>query len=194
MERGEKNCNFKSTVVFNAWYLKFTARQSEYLTHLTQNSSAAHVSVSTCILRPCRFCMRCSPPRNFLHHWGATPFRWHIPSINTGCQEFDVLHENAARQSLYMEEKSVLSLQMAHAARFSFSLSMGHYAQSSGSACCVLVMTVCLRFHRESWQPQCVWACQYKPRPQLTRICVSLHNKTFYSLYKKKYHAHTHTY
>lgn len=52
----------------------------------------------------------------------------------------------------------------------------------------------------ESWQPQCVWACQYEPRPQLTRICVSLHNKTFpffsllqrlsLSIYMKKgYHS-----
>lgn len=123
--------------------------------------------------------------QKLLHHWGVTPIQWHIPSINTDCQEFDALHENTARAITLYGGKCVFSLQIAHAARFCFSLSTGHYAQSSGSACCVLVVTVCLRFHRESWQPQCVWACQYKPRPQLTRICVSLHNKTFYSLYKK---------
>lgn len=144
------------------------------------NSAAAFVSVWIlwCCSQSRQVLHEMASTQNLLHHWGVTPIQWHIPSIKTGCQ--DTLHENACRALTLYGGKCVLSLQTAHTARFCFSLSTGHYAQSSGSACCVLVVTVCLRFHRESWQPQCVWACQYKPRPQLTRICVSLHNKTFF--------------
>lgn len=38
---------------------------------------------------------------------------------------------------------------------------------------------------------QRVWACQCNPKPQMTWIWVSLHNKTFYSPYKNRYHTYT---
>ena len=123
--------------------------------------------------------------QQLLHRRGVTPIQWHIPSNIAGCQEFKALCENAARAITLYGAKCVVSLQIAGTARFLFSLSTGHYAQSSGSAGCELVVTVCLRFHWESWQQLCVWACQYKRRPQLTRICVSLHKKLFTASIKR---------
>lgn len=120
----------------------------------------------------------CPPP----HPESSSP-TWHSSFIKTGCHQFSALRENAARTITLYGGISALSLQSTSV----FPLGIVHGAVQPQ---CVLVVTACLRFHRESWQLQCAGACQYKPGPQLTRLCVSWHNKTLHSFYKKYYHTY----
>lgn len=61
-----------------------------------------------------------------------------------------------------------------------------------GSACCASCDCLFTFSQGKLAAVVCVWACQYKPKLQPTWICVSFHNKRFYSPHKKSYHTHTH--
>lgn len=119
---------------------------------------------------------------------------WHpsgdtFPPSTAAARSLMPCTETPPAQSLYMEENVSLACQV--------SLQSFHGAVCAEQWISVLVVTLCLHFHRESWQLQWVWACQYEPRPQLTLICVSYTTKLFffffYSVYKKEYRARTHT-
>lgn len=113
----------RQTLVLNAGYVKLTGSKCKHV-GITKNQKILRsnpethlqlVYLSACILssgfalRPGRFHMKWLPFENLKYHWGATPIQWHVPSINTSCQKFDVLlkkKKKLAAQSLYMEENA----------------------------------------------------------------------------------------
>lgn len=113
----------------------------------SSNSSVAHVFVCTYPrIRLCfqtgRFHMSCPPHPKTPNITGV----WHpsgdtFPPSTLVARSLTLSLRKAVCAITLYGGKCILSFQITRTARFRFSLSTGHYAQSSGSACCVLVMT-----------------------------------------------------